>query len=280
MTGGRYTGASPEFDWGWADEDDTWVPPAVDPSVFSVARVYDFFLGGKDNYAADRAAAEQILAVIPDFADVTRANRDFLNRAVRFLAVSGVRQFIDLGTGIPTSPSVHQIAREVVPDATVVYVDIDPVVIVHNRALLATLPGVVTIQQDLRQPDAVLGDRMVKELIDFDQPVGLLMVAVLHFVAQDVAPEIVARYRAALAPGSYLAIDVACRDGMNLADVERLEGMYARSTAPLVLRNGAQIEQLFEGMDLVEPGVVDFTRWRATGPGCSVHGLAGVGRIR
>lgn len=279
MSGNQQTGANPEFDWSWTDEDDSWVPPAVDPSVFSVARVYDYFLGGKDNFAADRAAAEQIMAMVPELPSMARANREFLVRAVRFLAESGVRQFIDLGTGIPTSPSVHEVAREIVPDAKVVYVDIDPVVVVHNRALLATVPGVITLQHDLRQPDAVLADSHVRQLIDFDEPVGLLMVAVLHFVGHDTAPGILSRYRTALAQGSYLVIDVACRDGMAMADVVKLEGMYANSSAPLVLRTGAQIEELFDGLELVEPGITEFTQWRASGPVCSVRGLAGVGRI-
>ncbi len=279
MTGSQYTGANPEFDWSWTDEDDSWVPPAVDPSVFSVARVYDYFLGGKDNFAADRAAAEQIMAMIPELPAMARANRDFLVRAVRYLAENGIRQFIDLGTGIPTSPSVHEVAREVAGDAKVAYVDIDPVVVVHNRALLTTEPGVITVQHDLRQPAAVLEDPQVRALIDFDQPVGLLLVAVLHFVGQDIAPEILSRYRGALPAGSHVVIDVACRDSMALADVVRLESMYASSSASLVLRTGAQIEQLFDGLEMVDPGITEFTQWRASGPICSVRGLAGVGRI-
>ncbi len=280
MPSESYSEANAEFDWSWTDEDDTWVPPAVDPSVFSVARVYDYFLGGKDNFAADRAAAAQILSIIPDFADVARANRDFMVRAVKFLADSGIRQFIDLGTGIPTAPNVHEVARQVAEDSRVVYVDLDPVVTAHSRALLAKSPGVIAIQQDLRQPGAVLTDERVRALIDFSRPVGLLLVAVLHFVGQDVAPEMLAQYRRALPPGSQVVIAVACRDGMDLADVTRLESMYAKSTAPLVLRNGAQVEQLFEGLDVVEPGVVDGVRWRAEGPGCSVRTLAGIGTVR
>lgn len=280
MTGESYSEVSPEFDWSWTDEEDAWVPPAVDPSVFSVARVYDYFLGGKDSFAADRAAAEHILSIVPDAARAARANRHFLLRAVRFLAESGIRQFIDLGTGIPIAPNVHDVAREVVPDARVVYVDFDPVVTAHSRALLAKSPGVIAVQQDLRQPGAVLADERVRALIDFTEPVGMLMVGVLHFVAQDVAPEMLAQYRRVLPIGSHLALNVACRDGVEVSDVSRLEGLYAKSTAPLALRTRAQIEQLVEGLDLVEPGVVECSRWRSEGGAeYSMQGLAAIGKV-
>lgn len=272
--------ADPEFDWSWTEERDGWVPPAVDPSVFSAARVYDYFLGGKDNFAADREAAEKVREMVPDAAEGALANRRFLERVVRALAEEGITQFIDLGSGIPTSPSVHQIARRTVPDARVVYADNDPMAVAHSRALLAGSPGVLAVQGDLRWPQQVLEGEQVRELIDFEQPVALLMIAVLHFVPHEVAPELLARYRRSLAPGSYLAMSVACRDGMPLADVTRFEALYAKSSAPVVLRTAAQIDQLFDGLELLEPGIVEGNRWRADEPPISLRGLGGVGRVR
>ena len=277
---GSYADADPEFDWSWTEERDGWLPSAVDPSVFNVARVYDYFLGGKDNFAADREAAEKVLKMVPDAAEGARMNRRFLERVVRALVGEGITQFIDLGAGIPTSPNVHQIARETVPDARVVYVDNDPMAVAHSRALLCGSPGVLAVQADVRWPQEVLEDQQVRKLIDFEQPVALLMIALLHFVPHEVAPEMLARYRRSLAPGSYLAMGVACRDGMPLAEVTRLEALYAKSTAPVVLRTAAQIDQLFDGLEPLEPGIVEGNRWRADEPSISMRVLGGVGRVR
>jgi O-methyltransferase involved in polyketide biosynthesis len=270
----------PDYDWSWTQDRDGWVPPAVDPATFNVARVHDFLLGGKDNFAADRDAAGKILRMVPDARERARAGRRFLGRAVRALAEEGIDQFIDLGTGIPTSPNVHQMAREIVADARVVYVDLDPVVVTHSRALLASSPGALAVRHDLRRPAAVISDPRVRGFIDFTRPVGLLLTAVLHFVPQEIAPEMLARYRRELPPGSCVVLDVSCRDGLPLADVSRLESLYARSSAPLVLRTAAQADQLFDGLDLFPPGITDLNLWRAEGPPCSVRGLAGAGRIR
>jgi hypothetical protein len=270
-------GTNPEYDWSWTDEDVDWVPPSVDSNKPSVARMYDYYIGGKDNFAVDREAAEAVARAVPGARLNALASRQFLVSAVQLMAKSGVRQFIDLGTGIPTSPNVHEVARQYRSDARVVYVDNDPVVLVHNRALLARTDGVVTVMQDLRQPSAVLGDPVVAELIDFSQPVGLLCVAVLHFVAADIAPEIMAQYRKVLAPGSYLAISAASYEGMSLEAVRELEAIYSKSNATLVFRSKPQIEELFEGFELLHPGLTMVTRWRANGQG-GEGTTCGVGR--
>jgi hypothetical protein len=279
MTRDVHGGVDPEFDWSWAEEDGDWVPPAIDSTRPSVARMYDFYLGGKDNFAVDRKAAEAVARAAPGAKLVAQANRTFLVNAVRAMSEAGVKQFIDLGTGIPTSPNVHEVARDISPDARVIYVDNDPVVLVHNRALLAKQKGVVTIQQDLRQPAVVLHDPVVSGLIDFSQPVGLLFIAVLHFVGHDLAPEIIAQYRKALPSGSFLAISAACRDGVAPQLIRDLESIYVNSNAPLVFRTRAQIEQLFEGLDLIDPGLTRVTRWRVDGEG-GEGAICGVGRKR
>jgi hypothetical protein len=270
-------GTDPEYDWSWTDEDIDWVPPSIDSNKPSVARMYDYYLGGKDNFAVDREAAEAVARALPGTRLNAMANRQFLVNAVQLMAKSGIRQFIDLGTGIPTSPNVHEVARQYRPGARVVYVDNDPVVLVHNRALLARTDGVVTIMQDLRQPSLVLSDPVVTDLIDFSEPIGLLCVAVLHFVAADLAPEIMVHYQKALAPGSYLAISAASYEGMSLGTVQELEAIYSKSNATLVFRSRPQIEQLFEGFELLEPGLAMVTRWRTDGQG-GEGAICGVGR--
>lgn len=277
MARGVDSGTDPEFDWSWTDEDIDWVPPSVDSTKVSVARMYDYFLGGKDNFAVDREAAEAVAKAVPAVRMMATANRQFLVNAVRVMAEAGVRQFIDLGTGIPTSPNVHEVARDYHPDATVVYVDNDPMVLVHNRALLARHKGVVSITQDLRQPAAVLADPAIVAEIDWSEPVGLLCVAVLHFVAPDIAPEIMAQYRKVMVPGSYLAISAASYEGMSLHTVRELEAVYGNANHSLVFRSTSQIEQLFEGFDVIEPGLTLVTRWRVDGEG-GEGGTCGVGR--
>lgn len=270
-------GAEPEFDWSWTEEDIDWVPPAVDSTRPSVARMYDYYLGGKDNFAVDREAAESVARAVPATRLVAMANRQFLVNAVRAMSEAGIRQFIDLGTGIPTSPNVHEIARDYHPDARVVYVDYDPVVLVHNRALLSKRKGVVTIMQDLRQPGAVLSDPALQGIIDFSEPVGLLCIAVLHFVGRDLAPEIMTQYRKVMVPGSHLAISAASFEGLPLSTVRELESIYSSSNANLVFRTQSQIEQLFEGFELLDPGLTLVTRWRTEGEG-GEGATCGVGR--
>jgi hypothetical protein len=172
---------------------DPGLPPAIDTSRPHPARVYDYFLDGKDHYPADRKAGEQVLEAVPTAKAMARANRAFLQRAVQLLARAGIRQFLDIGTGLPTRGSIHQTAHEITPDADIVYVDNDPVVLAHSRALLAGDHAVV-VQGDLRQPDSILGDPALGKAIDFDRPVAVLLVAILHFLSdQDRPNEVVGR---------------------------------------------------------------------------------------
>jgi hypothetical protein len=270
----------PGDDWDWVAESRGWVPPQIDTCKPSAARMYDYALGGKDNYPVDRAAADAILAVAPQGKSVALANRAFLVRAVRTLAEAGITQFLDLGTGIPTSPSVHEVAREIHPEARVVYVDNDPIVMVHSRALLATHPGVVAVQHDLREPSRVLDDPIVGRIIDFRRPLGLLMIAVLHFVDPGVAPMVVRQYARRLPPGSYLAASMATTEGVDPALIAHLESVYRKSSSPLYVRSRAQIEELFEGLSLLEPGPADLGCWGSQDVAVpAVTGvLAGIGR--
>lgn len=196
------------------------VPEGVDVTRPSIARIYDYLLFGKDNFAADRAAAEKLMQSRLDPRRLALANRAFLRRAVRFAAQQGISQFLDMGSGLPTSPSVHEVARDVTPGARVVYVDHDPIVVAHNDALLATRDGVITVRADVRDPEAVLGHPALTGCIDFGLPVAVLLLSVLHFIGPDEdAPGIVARFRERMAPGSYLLVSIGTSDG---ADPEML----------------------------------------------------------
>lgn len=253
-------GTTADDDWSWMDNDPGWVPPAVDTSKPSVARMYDFYLGGKDNFAVDREAAQQFLEVFPDVAVAARANREFLVRSVQAMAAAGIDQFLDLGTGIPTSPNTHEVAQQTHPGASVVYIDNDPVVMVHNRALLTTDDRVVTVLHDLRDPVTVLNDPQIRAVLDLDRPVGLLMIAVLHFTDPIAGPRITSRYYEALRPGSQVAITIGTRDGVLPEVLAAGEKIYARSNAPVHLRTRAQIEELLDGLDLAPPGLESIHR--------------------
>lgn len=268
-----------ETDWTWAAADPQWIPPDVDVDRPSPARMYNFALGGKDNFAVDREAVAQISELFPDYAALALANRSFLIRAVDAMARSGIDQFLDLGTGIPVSPSVHEVAQQVHPAARVVYVDKDPVVMAQNRALRGSYPGVVTACHDLRQPDVVLADPQIQTWLDLDRPLGVVLTSVLHFVRSDLAPQIIARYRRVLAPGSQIAISVPCRDATPPALMRRLEQVFATASTPVTFRSAAQIEQLLEGLELTEPGLADVTQWRTDGEPATLRMLAGVGRL-
>ncbi|MCO5969926.1 SAM-dependent methyltransferase [Actinoallomurus soli] len=249
----------------------------IDVHTPSPARMYDYWLGGKDNFAADREAAEKVIAAHPEQRELVRANRDFLVRAVAYLAEQGIEQFLDLGTGIPTSPNVHEVAREIRPAARVVYVDNDPIVFAHNQAFRATDDRVATVHADIRRPGEILGDPAVKRLIDFDRPVGLLAVAVLHFVPE--GEEVIATLRKTMAPGSFLALSTGTYEGLSPEQRERIENAYAKASAPAVIRSRAEIERLFTGFDVVDPGIVHVAKWRADGPETQGRLLAGVGRL-
>jgi len=258
----------------WLERDGAgWLPPTIDATTPSVARIYDYLIGGKDHFAVDREAAERLQAAIPQAAQVARANRAFVLEAAGAMARAGVTQFLDLGSGIPSSPSVHEVVRGVHPEARVVYVDNDPVVMAHNRALLATDDRTLTVAHDLRAPASVLNDPGVRQVLDLSRPVGLLMVAVLHFVDLSLAPAIVDRYLRSLAPGSQVAITAVCRDGMSPQAVRAAQAVYATSSAPLTSRTRSEIEALFEGLTLVDEGLRVINR---AGDGGSVVGGIGV----
>jgi hypothetical protein len=247
--------------------DDGFGPAGIDVSVPNVARIYDYLLGGKDNFAADREAARQLLAAVPDIAGVVRDNRAFIGRVVRFLAgQAGIRQFLDLGAGLPARSSVHEVARAIAPDARVAYVDNDPVVCSHAQALLPLDDGVAVVRGDLRQPATVLEHPQVTRVLDFSQPVAVLCAAALHFVADEDRPhEIVAAYRDHLAPGSYLALTHGA-SGTPADDpdhkVENVTSVYQRASAGLHVRPLPQVAAFFDGFDLVDPGVVWMDQWR------------------
>ncbi|WP_084780988.1 SAM-dependent methyltransferase [Planobispora rosea] len=240
----------------------TRVPAGVDPSVPSSARVYDHLLGGKDNFEVDRAVAARLLQVAPDTRRVAKASRRFLISAVRHMALAGVQQFIDLGAGIPTSPSVHEAATEVRPGAKVVYVDYDPVVKLHNDVILAVGEGVISIQADLRDPAGVLGDSQVTAFIDFSEPVGLLLAGVMHFVTDEEDPAgIIRTFRDRMAPGSHLLLSQAVAESDPEA-LAQLRASTAGSPAQPTFRTHEEVLALFDGFDLVEPGLVPVQDWR------------------
>jgi len=244
--------------------------------------MYDYYIGGKDNFPADREAAEQALSVVPFGHEIALANRQFLVRAVTFMARSGIDQFIDLGTGLPTKPNVHQVAREILPDAHVLYVDNDPMVCAHARALLATNDGVAAIQGDIRAPQTILNHPDTTKLIDFSHPVGVLFVAVLHFLTDEDQPwEQVAAFRWRMASGSMLAVSHITSDGTPLDVQTTIQDVYAEASAPAVFRTRQEIEAFFGGLDLVEPGLVEVGAWRSLRPAppAPLRFLGGLARI-
>jgi S-adenosyl methyltransferase len=260
------------------------LPPEIPLGVPTAARMYDEALGGKDHFEVDRQANAKLYEVIGEklVRDTALENRRFLGRAVRHLARDhGVRQFLDIGSGLPTARNTHQIAQEVDPAAKVVYADIDPIVAVHGRALLARAnTGIITA--DMREPRTVLEDPKVHELIDFSEPVAVLFVAVFHFVtpAEDPA-RIVAAFRDRQAPGSYVAISHLTSDGTPPENVQGWEAGFANATSPIVFRSEGQIRGLFDGYELLEPGVVRPCDWHPDGDGSprTTSLFAGVGRL-
>jgi hypothetical protein len=267
--------------------DRTPTPADIDMTRPNVARIYDYLLGGKDNFAADRAAAQLLIEATPDMAGVVRDNRAFLRRVVRYLAAeAGLRQFLDLGTGLPTQASVHEMAREVAPDARVVYVDNDPMVWTHGQALLADGDRVAMVLADLRDPAEVLGHPEVLAVLDLSQPVALLGTSVLHLLSDAEEPHrIVAGYRDRLAAGSYLAVThgpVVAADEDPTGIVRSVTSVFRQASAQLHVRPVAEIRRFFDGFELVEPGVTWINEWRPdrdAAPQGPRHSLCGgVGR--
>jgi SAM-dependent methyltransferase len=243
-----------------------WEAEGIDVSKPSLARIYDYLLGGSHNFAVDRASAREMVAVMPDIRLVAQANRAFLHRAVRFMVDQGVRQFLDIGSGVPTVGNVHDIAQRAAPQARVVYVDIDPVAVAHSEQILVGNAQATIIEEDLRRPEDILGNPETQALIDFDEPVGLLLVAILHVIPDEDDPAgIVGRLRDELSPGSYLAIGHPTADSRT-AEMEELIRLSQRSTTPGAVRMHAQISRFFAGFDLVEPGVVWAAQWRPESP--------------
>jgi SAM-dependent methyltransferase len=229
----------------------------------SIARVYDYLLGGSHNFAADQEAAMQFLARWPDAPVTMRANRAFLGRAVRYLAAgAGIRQFLDIGSGIPTMGNVHEIVQQAAPDARVVYVDNEEVAVLHSRAILARNHPAIAIQADLRRPAEILGNPQLRELLDLSRPVALLLVAVLHFIPDSEGPAaLVTELRQALAPGSYVVISHGTTDGQ-APQVAEAMGHYNQTTAPFQPRTHAAVRAFLDGLDLVDPGLVHVPFWR------------------
>jgi hypothetical protein len=229
------------------------------------ARVYDYWLGGKDNYAADREVAEKIMAVAPDIPRSARANRQFLKRAVLLAAERGIRQFLDIGSGLPTVENTHEVAQWVAPDARVAYVDNDPIVRAHGKALLADCTTRTVVQADIREPEAVLTHPDVCKLIDFGRPVAVLLLGVLHFISDEEDPYgIVARVRQAMVPGSYLIFSHLTGD----ADMQTFEQTRVATEGRWcsIARTREEITRFFSGLKILEPGIVPPDLWRPDGP--------------
>jgi hypothetical protein len=264
-----------------------WAPADIDLSRPSVARVYDFYLGGSHNFESDREFAQQALRAFPELPAVLRDGRDLLRRFVEYLCGVGVVQFLDLGSGIPTEGNVHEVARAVCPSPRVVYVDHDPVAVTHSRELLGDVGWASIVAADLRQPQRVLDLAVRVGGIDLERPVAVLAVSVLHFVADDDGPaELVATYMDGLIPGSHLAINHAARDGR--PEAREVERVYRRPGSPnaLHMRTREEIATLFGDLEMVEPGLVHPPMWRPE-PGDTDRvvapdypGVAGVGRKR
>jgi SAM-dependent methyltransferase len=243
-----------------------WAPESVDIDRPTAARIYDYLLGGCHNFAADREMAHKVIAAMPDLPLQAQANRAFLHRAVQYLVAAGVRQFLDIGSGIPTLGNVHETAQRAAPDARVVYVDMDLVAVAHSRQILAVNDRTSTIEEDLRRPERILGHPDVRALLDFGQPVAVLLVAILHVIPDDDDPAgIVRRLRDALVPGSYLAIAHGTNEGRTETAAE-LTRLSTRTPTPMTPRTRAQVAGFFDGFDLVEPGLVWAPQWHPDSP--------------
>lgn len=236
----------------------------LDPRRPNPARMYDYFLGGYHNFEADRQAAEAAEAAFPGVRAAARANRDFLRRAVRYLVSQGIDQFLDLGSGVPTAGNVHEIAQAVNPDARVVYVDAEPVVVHASEALLVGTTGAEILHADIRHADTVLSSGPVRSLLDLKRPLGLMMVSVLQHIPDSDNPErLVARYLRDLPPGSFLAISHPSVDDFETDETHPIRQVYNTTGSPVTSRAPERIASWFDGLELVEPGVVTVNRWPA-----------------
>ncbi|GAA1772022.1 SAM-dependent methyltransferase [Luedemannella helvata] len=259
-----------DSDWMKIDGSDSLPPVDLRTNVPHPARVYDYLLGGKTNFAADREAAEAGIRANPASRTPPRENRAFLRRAVRFLAAdAGIRQFVDIGTGIPTAPNVHQVAQEIAPESHIVYVDNDPIVLAHARALLASTPEGRTeyIDADLRDVSKILESPQLRAAIDLDRPVALMLIAIMHFVGDADDPYGVTRQLVdALPSGSYLALSHLTGD-FDPTAWERVAAIYAKNGVTMQVRPREAIERFFDGLEIVEPGLTLVHNWRPDGVG-------------
>jgi S-adenosyl methyltransferase len=268
------------------DDKDRRLPIEVNTSVPNIARMNDYFLGGKDNFAADREAAEAVLAIVPEVKIMSQENRAFLHRAVRFMADEGIRQFIDVSSGLPTQRNTHEVARAAYPDSRTVYVDKDPVVLSHARAILVDNSQTGVVDGNILEPAKILADPGLNELIDLNEPVGVIILTALHFIPHSDGPfKAVAWLREALPSGSLLAISHAVFDTRPDV-VEPIEELY-RSVldrpGESAARTRDEVLPFFDGLELVEPGLVDMRAWRPDEPVTlepvgTVWMAAGIGR--
>jgi hypothetical protein len=244
----------------------SWASDDVDIEHASPARVYDYYLGGSHNFAVDREVARAAIELWPDLPLIMQANRAFLRRSVRYLLRQGIRQFLDIGSGIPTEGNVHEVVQSVAPEANVVYVDVDPVAAAHSRAILSGNQRADIVQADLRDVAAIFDDAQATGLIDPARPIGVLMVAMLHFVPDQADPaSIVGQYRRMMAPGSYLVVSHATQEGRPDMAGSHTE-LYRRARAPLTMRSRLEVERLLSEFELVPPGVVFLPLWRPDSP--------------
>lgn len=259
-------------DFSWTQAEPGYTPPEIDTSRPSVARVYDAILGGKDNFAADRAVAEMAHKAFPDGGRAAHVNREMLGRAVRYMAGQGVNQFLDLGSGLPTVQNTHQIAQAVSPTARVVYVDNDPIVLAHGRALLAENDTTIVVTADLREADKIWSAPEITDFLDLTQPVGLILNAVIHHVLDEEDPYgIVSRYKELLVPGSYLLLTHFSNSS---AEARALEQVLLRTLGRGQLRAANEIARFFDGLDIVEPGIGYLPDWHPDEPASAVRGIS------
>ncbi|MFB7906341.1 SAM-dependent methyltransferase [Kitasatospora sp. NPDC059146] len=261
----------------------SWVPEGMDLDKPNAARVYDYYLGGSHNFEVDREMARRAMALWPELPQIMRSNRAFLRRAVAFLAEQGISRFLDIGSGIPTFGAVHEIARAIRPGAEVVYVDRDPVAVAHSRLLLEEDPHSAVVQADLRDIEDLLDRPEVSALLAGDEPVAVLLVAVAHFVSDDEDPwKLIAAVRDRLPAGSALVLSHASLEARP-DQAEDHQKLYRMTPTPLTMRTRDQVTAMFDGFELVEPGVVHLPQWRPDQPGTvgehpeRIAGVAGVG---
>jgi hypothetical protein len=245
----------------WSKSAEQVKPVEMRTDIPHVARMYDYYLGGKDNFAVDRAAVEAVEKAMPDVRQLARENRAFLRRAVRYMTASGIRQFIDIGAGLPTVGNTHEVAQRDAPEARVAYVDNDPIVLSHGRALLEGDDNTIVVTADMRHPAEITGSSRVCSLIDFTQPVGVLLIAMTHFLTTEQREPVMAALRESLVPGSFLALTHVTGDGHSAEAVAGVESVYRTTPTPIYFRSHAEVSRFFDGLTLIEPGLVTVEAW-------------------